>query len=163
MSDHTPEANGVSPSNPFDFDAADAADLTPREIRGVRWQGRDYVLREASADACIKLTDARLRAGILDNNRLVGTHGGAAIPYMFVSHCLFECKPRSDGTEALRPVSEQELRTKWKHAFVLQLFDEAVRISRIEKKRDDKGKPEADDKAVADDADAEAVADPLPA
>lgn len=118
--------------NPFDFDAQEAADLTPKEIRGIKWKGRNYVLKEATEDAHIKFTNARIRAARMEDGKLTALAGGAEVEALLVSLCLFEIGERPDGSEVLKPVAEQTIRSQWPPRYIRKLFEEAKRISDID-------------------------------
>jgi hypothetical protein len=129
-------ANGVAPPNPYDFDALDEADLTPKEIRGIKWRKRNYVLRQASADAVIKFNNARIKQGRMDDGKLVAINGGGELPAFLVSMCLFEVGVRAaDGAEVFKPIPEQLLRATWPHQYIDKLFEDAKRISHIDDDR----------------------------
>jgi hypothetical protein len=133
MSDtHIHETNGHAPGNPFDFDAQDAADPLPREIRGIRWRGKEYVLKRATETDNIKYNNARMRNGKLEQGGSVSILGGGELPTVLVGLCLFEILPRPDGTEQHKQVGEHAVRQQWPPHFIDKLFEQAKRISRID-------------------------------
>jgi hypothetical protein len=125
MSDDRPhEANGHAPGNPFDFDAQEAADLTPREIRGIRWRGKEYVLKRAS--------EADNSNGRLEQGGGVAILGGGELPSLLVGLCLYEILQRLDGSEQLKQVGEHAVRAQWPPHYIEKLYEQAKRISRID-------------------------------
>lgn len=122
----------AQPANPYDFDALDAQDLTPKEIRGIRWRKREYVLKAASADAVIQFNNKRFQQARMDDGKLVAIAGGAELSYFLVSKCLFEVGARPDGSEVHKALNEQLLRATWPNHFVDKLFNDAKRISHID-------------------------------
>lgn len=128
-----PDLNGVSPASEWDFDAQDAQDLTPKEVRGIKWRGREYVLRAASADAVIKFNNKRFQQARMDDGKLVAVAGGAELPYFLVGMCLYEVsiKP-ADGSELLKAVREDVLRAVWPPHFIDKLYAKALEISHID-------------------------------
>lgn len=129
------EANGAAPppANPFDFDALAAAPgAPPAEVRGIRWQGKEYALRAGPEEVNVKYTNAKFRNARLDDGKLTAVNGGGELPSLLVSLCLFRVARRDDGTEAFQPVSQQALQSQWPAPFVNKLFEEAKRLCGID-------------------------------
>ncbi len=119
-------------TNRFDFDAREAADLSPKEVRGIRWKGKEYVLRQASEDANVQFTDAKIKHARMNDGKLVALSGGGELASLLLSRCLFRITIRPDGTEAFQPVTAQSIRNEWPPHYVADLFEEAKRISHID-------------------------------
>lgn len=101
----------------FDFDS----DLGKKEIP-VRYQGRDYVLREASEGAAIKWRNAQMKAARFNQHgQITGAEGLADTEPLLVSYCLFE-------TDTGNPVHFNTI-CGWPAKMVKKLFQKAVEIS----------------------------------
>lgn len=127
--------NGVAPVaavNPFDFDRRVELDTTPREVRGIRWKQRDYVLKSCPEKGHVKFTDAKIKYARMNDGKLVGLSGGGELPSLLLSFCLFRLTLRPDGSEALQPLAQQHIQDEWPPHFVAELFEEAKRISHID-------------------------------
>ncbi len=106
------------------IDDLDFSSLRPVELP-VKYGGRSYILRDASADAGCRYKDAMLRA----STTKTGADGKIEVVSMdrmheteivLVAGCLFD--------EDRNPVPEVELRT-WPYGVVSKLFDRAKAIS----------------------------------
>lgn len=123
----------ASPStNPYDFDARAQADLTPHRIDGIKWKGKTYCLVATNERGSTVYNNAKAKAFKMDDGRLVGLNGGGELPSLIVSLCLFEVTNRKDGTEALRPISQESVQRDWPPHFVQELSKDALRISHID-------------------------------
>lgn len=128
-----PEEEEEAPES-FDFDAEEEADLTPKEIRGIKWKGKEYLLKRADEGANIIFTNARIAAARMDDGKLVALKGGGEVSALLVSLCLFEIGQRpkeAGGGELLKPVAEKTVRS-WPPHIVNRLFEKAKKISHID-------------------------------
>lgn len=110
----------------FDFDSM--PDLEPKTVRGIKYRGKSYVLRTASAGAGVKFKNARLRALRMDDGKLVAFEGAADVEPLLVSLCVFELVRTEDGREVEKPVDEAVVRG-WPGEMVKKLFDKAMELS----------------------------------
>jgi hypothetical protein len=129
------DTNGVAAptqENKYDFDRRVELDATPREIRGIRWKGRDYVLKSCPEKGHVKFTDAKIKYARMNDGKLVGLSGGGELPSLLLSFCLFRVVLRPDGSEAFQPLTQQHIQDDWPPHFVQELFEDAKRISHID-------------------------------
>ncbi len=89
---------------------------------------KEYVLREASADAAVKYRNAGTKAARMQDGKLVGLDGVADVVLLLVCGCLFEVK-EIGGNRVEGPVSPVWLRTL-PYRIVKPLFDRAKAISK---------------------------------
>lgn len=107
-------------SNEFDFDS-----LERREFP-VRYQGKNYVLREASEAASVRWRNEVINSRRYNaEGRLVALHNPADAEPLLVSLCLFEVLNDEGNT---RNVTVETLKT-WPTRFVQKLFAKAKEIS----------------------------------
>lgn len=125
------ENNGIATSE-FDFDAQDQLDLTPKEIRGIKYQGKEYLLRPTDEDGFIKFNDRRMQFFKVTDGKYTQITGGSNVSTFLLSLCLFEIIQKPDGSEGYKPVPEMALR-KWKPHHIQKLFEKAKEISYIDR------------------------------
>lgn len=104
----------------------DLDDLAPIAVK-YRIGGKQYVLREASADAAVQYRNAITRASRLTEDGKVATVEGLhdAEP-LLVSLCLYQAK--EDGTDTNVRVPIDTIR-KWTNRIQRTLFDKIMEIS----------------------------------
>ncbi len=114
------------------IDDLDFSSLRPVELP-VKYGGRSYILRDASADAGCRYKDAMLRA----STTKTGADGKIEVVSMdrmheteivLVAGCLFLVADDKAEFHPPNPVPEVELRT-WPYGVVSKLFDRAKAIS----------------------------------
>lgn len=105
-------------------------DITPLEVE-VRVGKLDFVLREASGEAAVKYTNAKLKRLTLGSDGKPSTFQGMGDlePYL-VSLCLFTAK-RERPELNNQPLHEVEIRS-WPHKVQKKLFEVAKQISEID-------------------------------
>jgi len=117
-------------------DELDFDDITVVEIP-VRFQGKRYVLREASEEATIKYRATQFRdAKLVDGKVSANMERMQELGSLLVSMCLFD--------EADKPVSLQTIRG-WPRRVVEPLHQRALQISKL----DDNATAEALEKQLA--------------
>lgn len=125
--------NGITTGNPFDFDERTRLDMTAREVRGIKWQGRDYVLKPVNEKGHTIYADAKARALRMADGKLIGIDKIGTLPSLLVSLCLFVVVKRPDGTEAFQPMSQTAIQEKWPPHYVAELYKKAAEISHIDR------------------------------
>ena len=98
-------------------------DLTPIEVT-YNIGGIDYLLREASGEAAVKFSNAKLKNLVLNDGKVTKVSGMADIQPLLVSLCLTE---KLSG----KPVSEATIKS-WPSRIQTALFDKAKEISEID-------------------------------
>lgn len=94
----------------------------------VRFRGRDYVLREATAEAAARYRNAFFQCGKMVDGKVVGMEGMADLEHLLVSLCLLET---ADG----QTVPKEEVAT-WPSRIVKKLFNAAKRMSDLDEEED---------------------------
>jgi len=89
------------------------------------FKGKDYVLKEATADVRIRYQNAQIASMERVGDRLFGKEGIADTELLLVQGCLFERTDKGDGAVAMGFVKALGGR------LVAQLFEDAKRISDI--------------------------------
>lgn len=98
-------------------------DLTPTEVE-YKIGDVDYILREASGEAAIKFSNAKLANLTLNDGKVTKVAGMANIQPLLISLCLTE---KATG----KPVSEATIKG-WPSRIQTALFDKAKEISEID-------------------------------
>jgi hypothetical protein len=127
-----PTRNGTTPDNPLDFDAKEAANPTRKEVRGIKWQGKEYVLKLVSEAEHIRYHNATSKHVRLQDGKMVGITGGAELDSFLLSLCMFQVGVSDQGNEVLRPVSLKILQsTHWIPEQIKVLADEARKLNKL--------------------------------
>ena len=113
----------------FNFDDAPAIDPKP-----VKYQGRNYELREASAGTGAAYRNFQLQGITLEDGKPKKLKGLASGDILLVSKCLFEVKENK-----YRPVNVDEL-SEWKEKDVREMSDWIKEVSNLNE--DDQTVPE---------------------
>lgn len=127
-----PSANGHYPD--LDFD-----DLKPVEIP-VRFQGKRYILREASVTAAVQFRNANVRGTKWEEGKIVGHEGTTQSEPLLVSLCLCETDPDpNSGKDGVKirtdkngnPVTVPYPQImQWPYAVQKRLFDTVKEVSK---------------------------------
>lgn len=112
-------------------------DLTPIEVE-YDLGGTLYILREASGEAAVKFSNAKLKNLVLADGKVTKVSGMASIQPFLVSLCLIE---KATG----KAVTEETIKS-WPSRIQTALFDKAKEISEI----DQDATKEALEKTIAD-------------
>lgn len=121
----------MSDLNELDFEGMEPIELP------VKYNGKSYLLREASADAAKEYNSARLRGMEMtfdEAGNKTAKHFDAAgeVEILLVSRCLWA--EGKDGNFTL-PVKREDVRL-WRSKVVKKLHDEAKRISDLDEKEE---------------------------
>lgn len=111
--------------------AFDFGDLTPREDTFTLY-GKEYVLREASADAACKYRNAIIRGAKFSDGKISGADGLADAEPLLVSLCLFEKTDKGDRAVPINVVRG------WPNRVQKPLFDRIKEISELVEEDDEK-------------------------
>lgn len=98
-------------------------DLTPIQVE-YKIGGIDYLLREASGEAAVKFSNAKLANLTLNDGKVIKVVGMANIQPLLISLCLIE---KATG----KPVEEALIKS-WPSRIQTALFDKAKEISEID-------------------------------
>lgn len=121
------------PANPFDFDAAEIASPTQKEIRGIIWRGREYVLKLVSESEHIRYHNATSRHVRLQDGKMVGVTGGAELDSFLLSLCMFEVVTTQNGNEQLKPLKLAFLQSDhWIPAQIKALAEAARKLNGLQ-------------------------------
>lgn len=90
----------------------------------VRFRGRDFTLREATADAGAQFRNSLLKSTKMTDGKVTGLDGLADAEVLLVSLCLLE------GSD-MRVVPKGEIKT-WPSRIVKKLYDKAREISDLD-------------------------------
>lgn len=124
------------------IDSLDFTDLAPIELP-VKIMGRNFLLREASADAAVRYRNCLLRSTRMVDGKVSGIEGMADAEPLLVSCCLLELIIHSNGETLKRAVTEGDVR-RLPNRITAKLFEAAKRISRL----DEDEKPEVIKKQI---------------
>lgn len=102
---------------PINFDEMD---LAPKEVP-ITFQGKNYILIEASEEAAVKYRNASMKAMRMEDGKLVRIEGIADVEPLLVSLCLVTAEGRA-------PISEKVIRG-WPARVVKQLFDRCMEMN----------------------------------
>lgn len=110
----------------FDFN-----DLSVREVP-FKYNGKDYVMREASEAASVAYRNATLRAAKMEDGKVRGMDGLADGEPILVAACVFERYQAGNETRE-RPVLLAEV-NRWPARVVKPLYEKIKEISELEDK-----------------------------
>lgn len=110
--------------------AFDFGGLEPRSVP-VKYEGKNYVLREASEDAHVKYRNAVLRASKLNEKGNISSMDGMADSEpILVAACLFEQYTDAKGAQRERPMLVNQI-LQWPTRVVKPLYEKAKEMSDI--------------------------------
>lgn len=113
----------------------DLADLSPQAFP-FQFQGKSYVLREASEDAAVRWRNAQLAATKLEDGKVSGVDGMADTEPLLVSLCVYEQLYDAQGSPTdTKPVQKPTIRL-WPAKVVKRLFEKIKEVSDLTEKED---------------------------
>lgn len=89
---------------------------------------RQFVLKEAHAEAARQFRNCATRAAKMTDGRVTGVDGIADAELLLVSLCIFRRDEKADGTTMDVTISQGDIRT-WKSKVVTTLFNRVKEIS----------------------------------
>lgn len=117
----------------FDFDARDQSNILPAELRGIRYKGKQYLIRKIQERERVRFENRKMSSiRFADQGNLASLTGGAEERVVLLSMCLYEIGVGKVGRgETHKLVSETEL-LGWEPAYVAELFEAAKMLSGLE-------------------------------